>query len=354
MLVLVLIILAVVITLIVSYIAYRKAFYSDRREPRNIYKMSPGMTEEDFPKMKELIDRMLARDFEWVYITSDDGLKLAARYYHVADGAPVQIHCHGYRGTSIRDFSGGNKLSHEIGHNALVIDERACGRSEGHTITFGIKERYDVLRWIDYVIDRFGEDVEIILCGVSMGSSTVLMAAGLGLPPNVKGITADCPFSGGEKIIQKVCGDMGLPPKIMTPFIRLGARLFGHFNLNETTVIEAVKNKNVPVLLIHGEKDSYVPYEMSQEIYEAAVAAESLNNAADSEGVAALDAQGTQPEQNAQAEQDVVEPEQPSTGGLGNVTIFESYPDADHGLSYIVHTERYTKMIYEFINDCLR
>lgn len=322
--------LAVAVILIVSYVAYRMAFYSDRREPRDIYKMSPGMTEKDFPKMKELIDRMLARDFEWVYITSDDGLRLAARYYHVADGAPLQIHCHGYRGTAIRDFSGGNKLSHEIGHNALVIDQRACGCSEGHTITFGIKERYDVLKWIDYAINRFGEDVKIILCGVSMGSSTVLMTAGLGLPPNVKGITADCPFSGGEKIIQKVCRDMGLPPELMMPFIRLGARLYGRFNLNETSVVEAIKNKNVPVLLIHGENDSYVPYEMSEEIYSAAL-----------EG------------QNVTAKDDGDPDSSNDNRGPGNVTYFESYPGADHGLSYIVSTERYTKMIYGFINDCL-
>lgn len=307
--------LAAAVTLITSYIAYRMAFYCDRSKPEDIYERSPGMTDDDFPKMKALIDRMAAREFEWVYITSRDGLRLAARYYHVADGAPLQIHCHGYRGTSMRDFSGGNKLSHEAGHNALVIDERGCGRSEGNTITFGIKERYDVLDWIDYAICRFGDDVKIILCGVSMGSSTVLMAAGLGLPSNVKGITADCPFSGGEKIILKVCRDMKLPPKIMAPFIRLGAKLFGKFDLNETTAVEAVKNKTVPVLLIHGEADSYVPYEMSREIYEAAVSGKN---------------------------------------SPGNYTLFELYANADHGLSFLAEPERYKKMINDFITDCLK
>lgn len=303
------IILVIILIIVfgVSYIAYRMAFYADRSKPEDIYERSPGMTDEDFPKMKALIDRMAAREFEWVYITSDDGLKLAARYYHVADGAPVQIHCHGYRGTAMRDFSGGNKLSHEAGHNALVIDHRACGESEGNTITFGIKERYDVRRWIDYVIERFGEDVKIILCGVSMGSSTVLMVSAMDLPDNVKGITADCPFSDGEKIILKVCRDMKLPPKIMAPFIRLGAKVFGHFDLKETNAIEAMKKRKLPVLLIHGESDSYVPYEMSREIYDA-----------NSEGV-----------------------------------TFESFPGADHGLSFLADPERYRAAINKFIDDCL-
>ena len=308
MILMIVVILVAAVTLLVSYIAYRMAFYSDRSKPEDIYQRSPGMTDEDAPKMKALTDWMLAREFEWVYITSDDGLKLAARYYHMADGAPLQIHCHGYRGTSLRDFSGGNKMAYEVGHNALVIDQRACGRSEGNTITFGIKERYDVMRWIEYAIDRFGPDVKIILNGISMGSSTLLMLSGMDLPANVKGITADCPFSGGEKIIMKVCKDMKLPPNIMKPFIRLGARLFGHFNLNETTAVEGIKNKKVPVLLIHGEADSYVPYEMSREIYDA--------NPVD--------------------------------------TRFESYPGADHGLSFLKDPDRFRKMMFSFLEDCLK
>ncbi len=62
------------------------------------------------------------------------------------------------------------------GHNVLMIEERAHLESEGHTITFGIKERYDALDWIRYALQRFGEDTRIILVGISMGAATVLMA----------------------------------------------------------------------------------------------------------------------------------------------------------------------------------
>ena len=73
-----------------------------------------------------------------------------------------------------------------MGHNLLLIDERAHGRSEGRTITFGIQERWDVESWARFAVERFGADVQIILYGVSMGAATVLMAAGLDLPENVK------------------------------------------------------------------------------------------------------------------------------------------------------------------------
>lgn len=76
-----------------------------------------------------------AADFEHVSITSDDGLKLAGKYYHVKDGAPLEIQCHGYKGNAIRDFSGNWKIAKEAGRNILLIDERAHGNSEGHTIT---------------------------------------------------------------------------------------------------------------------------------------------------------------------------------------------------------------------------
>lgn len=143
--------------------------------------------------------------FESVFITSFDGVKLYARYYHVRDGAPLQIQFHGYRGSALLDFCGGNKLAREIGHNTLVVDQRAHGKSGGNTITFGINERYDCLSCINYAVERSGKETPIFLSGVSMDAATVLMASELNLPDNVIGIIADSPYSSPEEIIRKVC-----------------------------------------------------------------------------------------------------------------------------------------------------
>ena len=77
----------------------------------------------------------------------------------------------------------------------MMIDQRAHGKSEGRTMTFGVFERFDVLSWIDYTVERVGKKTRIVLAGISMGAATVLMASNLNLPPNVKGIMADCPYS---------------------------------------------------------------------------------------------------------------------------------------------------------------
>ena len=76
-----------------------------------------------------------------------------------------------------------------------MTDARAHGKSEGEYIGFGVLDRFDAKKWIDYAIERFGENVNIFLHGESMGGATVLMAGGLNLPKNVKGIISDCPIT---------------------------------------------------------------------------------------------------------------------------------------------------------------
>ena len=103
-----------------------------------------------------------------------------------------------------------------------------------------------------------------------MGAATVLMTADLELPDNVVGIFADCPYSSPKEIIKKVCkNDMHLPAILLYPFIRLGAKLFADFDLEESSAISAVEKSRIPILIIHGEGDSFVPCNMSRQIQAA-------------------------------------------------------------------------------------
>lgn len=302
-------IIVVLLAIIFSFICvtYRMTFYSPKNRKENFYDFPQGA---DFESAKDimsgLIDELAKMPCEEVEITSFDGLKLRGRYYHVKDGSPVQIQFHGYRGTAFRDLCGGNKMARDNGFNTILVDQRAHGKSDGTTISFGTNERFDCLSWINYAINRFGEDVIIYISGVSMGATTVLMASGLDLPSNVKGIIADCPFSSPEAIIKKTCKDMHFSPKIAFPFLELGARVFGGFKLREASAIDAVKNAKVPILLVHGDADTIVPCEMSKEIYE--------NNP--------------------------------------QMITFEVFENAGHAMSYIVDTDRYLKLLNEFFDKC--
>jgi len=308
------IVLYILAVLVLCFVAallftYKVAFYAPKENGDKPIKLPGG---EQYLACKETTDalyfEMRALPFERVYITSKDGLRLSAIYYQVRPGAPLQIQVHGYRGSAYRDFCGGNHLARELGHNTLVLHQRGHGESGGRTITFGIKERQDLMAWIHYANTRFGSETPIFLSGVSMGASTVLMAAELGLPENVVGITADSPFTSPAAVIEKVCGDMGLPKKPAMWLVRLAARWIGKFDLDAASAISAIGKSPVPVLLIHGEDDRFVPCAMSHELYQAA----------------------------------------------GEKAALHIFPGAGHGLSYIIDPGRYQRIFEEFEQACLK
>ena len=100
-----------------------------------------------------------------------------------------------------------------------------------------------------------------------MGAATVLMAGGLDLPRNVVGIVADCGYSSPAAIIRKVIRDQHLPIFPVYQLIRLGGKLFGGFDLESATVTDALAHCDIPVLLIHGGDDRFVPCDMGRENY---------------------------------------------------------------------------------------
>ena len=296
------------LALLFSYIFYHIAFARGRHPRTDPYYglgADSAYSEEQIVRIHALVDRSLSLPFEPVQTTSRDGLRLAGKYYHTKDGAPIALMCHGYRSVSRRDFAGGYPDLLDLGYNVLLIDERAHGDSEGKVISFGVKERFDVLSWISFLTERFGAETEILLFGISMGAATVLMSLALDPPKNVAGIVADCPFSSPADILRKVGRDMKLPVALCMPAARIGARLFGGFSLDGASAVEAVTHRtDVPVLLFHGEADTFVPCEMSRKIAEA---------------------------------------------GGGHIR-FLSFPGADHGLSFLSDPARYRAELTAFLD----
>ena len=274
----VVIVLALMIVLL-SYLCFRMAFYSPDRPavPSDAIDIPEGEAYEEFREDMEKWARDLrAMPHEEMSITSFDGLTLRGKFYEYAPNAPIELMFHGYRGTAERDLSGGVERCFQLGRSALLVDQRGCSDSEGNVISFGINEHRDCLAWLDFAIQRFGKDAKIILTGISMGASTVLMVSDQALPPNVLGILADCGFSSAKDIIKKVIRQMGLPAEVGYPFVKLGAKLFGHFDLEAHSAVEAVKHATVPVIFFHGDKDDYVPCEMSRINYEACTSKKKL------------------------------------------------------------------------------
>lgn len=295
----------VAFVLLAAYICFRMAFYVPEKKQNRAddYNLPEGDIYEPYwDTMVHWIDEVRAMPHEDMAVSSFDGLMLRGKYYEYAPGAVIELMFHGYRGGAERDLCGGVQRCFALGRSALIVDQRCCGNSEGSVITFGVNEHRDCLTWIDYVIHRFGPDVKIILTGISMGASTVLMAAGEQLPSNVIGVLADCGFTSAREIITKVIHQMKLPAHIVYPFVKLGARIYGRFDLEESPAIEALRRCSVPVIFIHGENDDFVPCTMSVKNYKFCPSRKKL------------------------------------------LTI----PGAGHGLSYLVDPDKYLDALIEF------
>ena len=83
------------------------------------------------------------------------------------------------------------------------------------------------------------------------------------------GVVADCGYSTPKDIIKLTVKKMKLPPTLFYPFIKLGAKIYGKFNLEEFSPVEAMKTSRLPVLFIHGDEDNFVPAKMSYINYDA-------------------------------------------------------------------------------------
>ncbi len=260
-----------------AYYCYRSVYTVDRAKCANPKKQNPEPQYEPFRENWERqIEQVLTIPCEPVSFRTADGLELCGRYYAGAPGAPVQILFHGYRANPLRDFCVGLPLALKLGCNVLLVDQRAHGKSQGKCLSFGILEREDCAQWVQYASRRFGKDTPIVLYGVSMGAATVMMASDLPLQGNVVGIIADCGYTSPKDILIAVMTHVGLPPKLVYPFVRLGGWLFGGFDVESAGAETSLSRTNIPVLLIHGTDDRFVPYQMSEQNYAACSSSKEL------------------------------------------------------------------------------
>ena len=242
----------------------------------------PDVLDREAPYKK---DEMIATR-EWLYrqntdevtVESFDGLKLWGMFIPAENAKGTVLCMHGWHGDWKSNWGCFLRFFNDRGYNVLVTNERAHGKSEGHWITYGIKERYDVCSWVDYLARRLGKDHPIFLAGISMGSATVQMASVFDFPANVRGIYADCGFTSPYEIMKSVVEDSGFPPSTKKYKLTAGPLLalldvftkaFAGFGLKEYSTLEALPAAKYPVLFVHGLADDFVPSYMSEQGYAA-------------------------------------------------------------------------------------
>lgn len=240
-------------------------------------------------------------------VTAFDGIPLKG--YYLAAQEPTKktvIFAHGYLGNALDMGLFGQYYYETLGYNIFTPDLRGHGKSGGDYIGFGWHDRLDLLLWIEKIIAQNGPDSEIVLHGLSMGAATVLMASGEQLPEQVKAIVADSAYTSVYDLFAYQMERMfHLPPVLFLPTTSKVTELKANYTFQEASALEQIKKAEVPILLIHGGSDTFVPTEMTDKLYEAA-------------------------------------------GSVAEKVIF---PHANHGEAIVIHRDKYLDTLQRFLAE---
>ena len=227
-----------------------------------LYDGSPYMPYKDFITKGQAFFKDCPH--EEVNVKSHDNLNLTGLLFTGREKKKFVLHFHGYKASYLIDFTSA-KSYYDKGYSCLAVNQRAHGDSDGKYITFGVKERHDVVSWVNFLVDKFGHDIEIVLGGVSMGAATIMMASNLDISKYVKGIICDSGFvSPKQELTYCLKHDYHLPSFPFIPIINLYCKIFAKFSLDEVSCDKCLSESNIPILMVHSTGDSFVPYISSE------------------------------------------------------------------------------------------
>ncbi|EJW96446.1 family S9 peptidase [gut metagenome] len=227
---------------------------------------------DNYPFLRPWIDSLKQENaLKDTFIVNPQGVQLHA--YYVAASAPTRktaVIVHGYTDNAIRMMMIGYLYSRDLGYNILLPDLQHHGQSEGAAIQMGWKDRWDVLEWMNIANQLFGNGTQMVVHGISMGGATTMMVSGEPQQPFVKCFVEDCGYTSvWDEFSNELKTSFKLPPfPLMYTTSWLCEKKYG-WNFKEASALKQVAQCSLPMLFIHGDKDTYVPTWMVYPLYEA-------------------------------------------------------------------------------------
>jgi uncharacterized protein len=208
-------------------------------------------------------------DSTWqtVQIAAADGVELDAWLLTPShpNGAVVTL-LHGVGDTRTGTLGYADFLL-RAGYATLLPDARGHGSSGGTAISYGVREAVDLRRWSDWLCAQHPEWRQYGL-GVSLGAAILLES--LARPGRFHSVVAESPFATFKEVAyDRLATESGLPAPVFWPVVQVGflyARCRYGIDLRKASPADAVRTTSVPILLIHGARDTHIPLRHSLEL----------------------------------------------------------------------------------------
>ena len=188
-------------------------------------------------------------NIEKVNIKTPDNLSLLG-WFHKKDLNKFKtiVYFHGNAGTLENRI---HKLNHfkDMEVNFLIIAWRGFSGNEGKPSENGLY--MDGLSAINWIIDQGVKEEDIILYGESLGTG---IATELAQNKNFAGVILETPFT-----------SMINAAKEFYPYIPVNLLLKDRYEN-----YKKIKNIKIPILIMHGEQDTIVPFKMGKKMYQLA------------------------------------------------------------------------------------
>ena len=202
---------------------------------------------------------------EEITLKSDYGYDIKGIFIPNSNSNKCIILCHGitvninYSVKYIKPF-------YNRGFSIFMYDHRNHGLSGGDYTSMGYFEKFDLKTCANYIFNKLGDDISLGVLGESMGAATVLQYCSI--DKRIDFCIEDCGYSDVFDLFRhrlKEDYKINFIPLLYIADILMKFKY--SWNFKSVSPITFIKDIDIPILFIHGDKDDYVPTYMVYDLF---------------------------------------------------------------------------------------
>jgi uncharacterized protein len=199
-------------------------------------------------------------DYEEIKLLTKDNITLDGWFIKNPKASKAIILCHGYPMDKGNIYHLTTFLAKK--YNLLYFDFRGMGKSEGFFTSGGYKETMDIEAGLEFLNKKGFKDIGAY--GLSMGAATALMVK----PGKLKAIVADSPYADLKSVLDDIFSFFGIFRHPLLGIMNVWNKIIFGVTTQNVSPLKNIGNLKIPILIIHGDKDSQLPLSGSQKLHE--------------------------------------------------------------------------------------